>query len=149
VRANVSIIVKLPENRSDLVKKLSTLDIRLNEEPSSPALNKDDLINLPDNQTTELFVTHAYGIDAIRNAKHAAHLIQQAGGEATVGEKTVTVDADNRNLTSTNASFGAQLRKLIEAKKYDPGLAIFDEITFASKTYDEAEDRVVANPAVR
>lgn len=149
MRANVSMIVKLPSNSSDLCDKLAALDIRITQEPDSPALNKDELIGLPSGQSIELFVTHPYGIDAIRNAKHAAHLIQGAGGEAVVGEKTVTLEAENHNVVTANANFGERLKKLIEAKKYDPGLAIFDEITLASKAYDDAEDKIITNPTIR
>lgn len=145
MRANVSITVKFPVNKVDLLDKLSTVDLRLSEEIDSPVLHRDELLDMPSDQPTELFVTHAYGIDAIRNAKHAAHLIQEAGGEAIVGKKTVTVDTNNPTFSSSNGQLGNHLKRLIEAKKLNPDPVVLNEITFASKTYDEAEDRVLSN----
>ena len=74
---------------------------------------------------------------------------QEAGGEALLGEKTVTLGAGNPVLTTVNSNFSNQLKQLIEAKKFKPGIAMMDEITLAAKRYDEAEDRVVSNPAIR
>ncbi|TLX15947.1 hypothetical protein [Rhizobium sp. MHM7A] len=150
MRAHVHITAKLPANRDRFFDQLTDANIRLSTEEHSPVLTRNELLALPSDQTTELFVTNDYGIDAIRNAKYVAHLIQEAGGEAlVVGEKTVTTKADKPGLVTTNSKFSEQLKKLIEAKKFEPGIVIPDEITLAAKTYDEAEDRILAAPTIR
>lgn len=149
MRANVHITVKLPTDRDSLIEQLAKLNIRRSTDAESPVLTHDELRTIPSDQSTELFVTNDYGIDAIRQAKYAAHLIQKAGGEALVGEKTVTMKADKPGLVTDNSSFGDQLKRLIEAQKLNTDVLIVDEITLSAKMHDETEDRVLAAPTTR
>jgi hypothetical protein len=149
MRANVHITVNLPVDRNSFIEQLEKSNIRRSTDAESPVLTRDDLRSIPSDRSTELFVTNDYGIDAIRQAKYVAHMIQEAGGKALVGEKTVTMGADKPGLVTVSSNFGDQIKKLIEAQKFRPEILIVDEITLSAKMHDEAEDRALAAPIIR